>query len=494
MTETAGLRNKTQNIGLILGPIIFAILMFSDLVPNNPAATRTAALAALAATWWITEAIPLAATALIPLILFPLLGVMSGKSVAVQYFNSTIFLFVGGFLIAGAMEKCNLHKRIALRIIRIIGVSPTGIIFGFMAASAFLSAFISNTATAVMMLPIAIAVISKAEAVSGEKDSKKFATGLMLGIAYAASVGGVSTLVGTPPNLVFHRIFEMSFPDAPEISFGLWTIFALPLTLVMLAVIWILLTKIFFKSNKTIIDKHTIDDEYKALGKMSSDEKSVMIIFVLTAVLWMFRNDLNIGAFHLPGWSNLLSSPKLIDDGTVAIFMSMLLFFIPSKNKGQMILGKDAFGRLPWGIIILFGGGFALAAGFSESGLSESLGKMLSGAADNPLLVTIASVSAGLTFLTEMTSNTATTQTILPILASVSKATGINPLLLMIPATISASFAFMLPVATPPNAIIFGSGKVRIADMVKVGIVLNLIGIIVTTVLFLTWGRFVFGI
>jgi sodium-dependent dicarboxylate transporter 2/3/5 len=491
-------KTTTQSVGLILGPIVFLVIVLLDLEPGNPTVTRMAAVAALMATWWITEAIPLAATALVPIVLFPLLGILEGKDTAPIYVNSTIFLFIGGFMIALTMEKWMLHKRIALWIIRLIGGGPSRIVLGFMIAGAFLSMWISNTATAIMMLPIGLAIIIQLEERFGKETMHSFTVALMLGIAYACSMGGVSTLVGTPPNLSFARIFEITFPEAEPIAFGQWLLMGFPLTVIMVIIIWVLLTKVFCRIPKEVtMDRSIVDREYKNLGPMSYEEKAVLLVFFLTAVLWVFRKSLNLGALTIPGWSLLLPYPGMIDDGTVAVTMAMLLFIIPTRTSNAAsatLMNMDVFRSIPWHIVLLFGGGFALATGFQVTGLSTLIGTQFTGLEGASTTLVIALISGMMTFLTELTSNTATTEMILPILASVAVAMKINPLLLMIPATLSASCAFMMPVATPPNAIIFGSGRVKIIEMVKVGLLINLIGIIVITTIFSTWGAYVLSL
>ncbi len=497
MTNTND-RTAAQKIGLVLGPALFGIVLSLGISPENPIAGRMAATAILMATWWMAEAVPLAATAMIPVILYPFLGIMDVKDVSSVYFNSTIFLFLGGFMIALAMEKWNLHKRVSLLIIRTIGGSPGRIIFGFMLASALMSMFISNTATTIMMLPIGLAIILKLEESFPNEATHKFSVALMLGIAFASSVGGIATLVGTAPNLAFQRIFALTFPDAPDITFGHWILLGFPLAMIMMVIIWVVLTKIFYKpSPELYIDKSIIDKEYGSLGPMTYEEKVVFYVLASTALMWIFRKDINLGTLSIPGWSGLFSFAKYIDDGTVAILTSSLLFIIPAKSMKiptVAILDNKVFSKLPWDIVLLFGGGFAIAKGFQDTGLSTLLGDQFAGLAGTSPFILMIFVCFGLTFLTELTSNTATTHTILPILASLSVALQINPMILMIPATISASFAFMLPVATPPNAIVFSSGRIRIGEMVRVGIVINFIGIIVTSIMFYLLGTVVFGI
>jgi sodium-dependent dicarboxylate transporter 2/3/5 len=488
---------RRHYIGLLLGPALFIIiLIFFDLEPSNPIVTRTAAVAVLMAVWWLTEAIPIAATALIPMALFPALGIMSGRAVAPIYFNYIIFLFIGGFIIALAMQKWNLHRRIAIRIIILIGASPRKVILGFMCATAFLSMWISNTATTMMMVPIAAAVLDKIEDTFGKDVLGRFPVALLIGIAYAASIGGIATLIGTPPNLVLIRILKISFPDAPEISFASWMAFGLPFSIVFLLIAWRLLLLIFVPRKSVFRSEASIfREEYKKLGKIKYEEVVVLITFLALALLWIFSNDIVIGNFVIPGWTRIMPESGYIDDGSVAIFMALLLFLIPSrtKEKGRLMDWKTAR-RLPWGIVILFGGGFALAAGFKESGLSDWLGGQLGGFSYFPALIIILMVCSGMTFLTEMTSNTATTQMILPILASIAVAIKMNPLMLMIPATLSASCAFMLPVATPPNAIIFGTGRITIGNLARAGFLLNLIGIFLVTLAVYLLGRIIFGI
>jgi sodium-dependent dicarboxylate transporter 2/3/5 len=489
----------SQKMGLILGVVLFFIvILFFDFDPENPIVTRMAAVAVLMAVWWITDAIPLFATALLPMLLYPLLGILKGKATAPIYINSTIFLFIGGFMIALTMEKWQLHRRIALFIIRLIGGGHSRIVLGFMAAAAFLSMWISNTATAIMMVPIGLAIVTQMEAKFDEEKTHKFTVALMLGIAYACSMGGVATLVGTPPNLSFARIFEITFPKATPIAFGTWFIMGLPLCVVMLVIIWLILTKVFFRIPPDVtVDRSIVDKEYDELGPISFEEKSVLIVFFLTAFLWVFRKKLNLGIVSIQGWSQLIPYPKLIDDGTVALVMAMILFLIPTRSKDAetaTIMGPDVIKNIPWNIVILFGGGFALAKGFQVTGLSTLIGNEFAGLAGMPPIVMILIICFGLTFLTELTSNTATTEMILPILASVAFAMKANPLLLMIPATLSASCAFMMPVATPPNAIVFGSGRIKIAEMARVGVFINLIGVLIITALFYIIGTAVFSI
>lgn len=482
----------------IITPIIVLYILFNvQLDPSNPKVTHTFCVALLMAVWWITEALPLAVTSLLPVALFPLLGIMDGKTVSATYFNDVIFLFMGGFLVALAMERWNLHKRIALKILCMTGVSPALILLGFMMASFLLSMWISNTATAMMMIPIVMSIIKQLEEFMSQKSTSKFSIGLLLGIAYSASVGGIATLVGTPPNLSLVRIFHIYFPNMPEISFSSWLIFALPLALILFIIIWLFLYLLYKPKTEdwTPIDKDTFHKHLYAMGKPKYEEKWVFVVFVLLALLWISRADLALGSVVIKGWSSLFPNSNYINDGTVAVFMALILFIIPSKQeRGKRIMDWEVANRLPWSILLLFGGGFALATGFKESGLSLWFGQHLESLTTiHPILI-ILSISLVMTFLTELTSNTAVTEMVLPILAGIAITSNINPMLLMVPATLSASMAFMLPVATPPNAIIFGTGRITVWQMARTGFILNLIGAVIITLMTYYWGGFVFNI
>lgn len=475
--------SKIKAAGLLIGFLSFLFFMFSAPV-NSEKVFYMAAIASLMAIWWITEAVPLPVTALLPVVLFPLLGITSGEKISQAYFNSTIFLFLGGFLLALAMEKWNLHKRIALKIILMLGTDQQNIMLGFMSASAFLSMWISNTATAVMMLPIGLAIIHHLEKELSVERVSNFSVALMLGIAYACSIGGIATIIGTPPNLSYQRIFHIIFPDANEITFAQWIIIFVPFSVVLLFTAWKILIIIFLRKGERLdFDKAIIRNQYSALGKKSFEEKIVLVVFITAAMLWIFRAKIELSFFAIPGWGSFFANEKYLNDSAVAIFFSILLFIIPSKNKNEKILDLEIFKKIPWDVILLFGGGFALANGFIESGLSEFIGKKFGRMMGVSLFGSIFSVTTTITFLTELTSNTATAEMVLPILASISIALKINPVFLMLPAAIAASMAFMLPVATPPNAIVFGSGRVKISDMVKAGFWLNISAIILITLL-----------
>ena len=476
-------------------------------------AQRMFAVVALMAIWWVGEGTSFAVTALVPLVLFPLLGIMPSKQVAFNYANHLIFLFLGGFMIALAMEKWNFHKRLALWIITAMGTEPKRIVLGFMMATAFLSMWISNTASTMMMLPVAMAVVRQIAldaSLNGERNfdsQKQIENGLglvlMLGLAYSASIGGVGTPIGTPPNIVFAGFYKNLFPDNPEVSFFQWMILALPIVLVFIPITWVYLCRFVLPFPITHVvggESRIIQKELYGLGSMNRGEKIVATIFCFTAMLWIFRRPIVLGEWILPGWSNLFVNPKFLHDSTIAMTMGLLLLVVPvNGTKGLILNGTTEWfaldwqtvqSKTPWGILILFGGGFALASGFGVSGLDKWIGSKLTGVSDWPLWITVLTICLAVTFLTELTSNTATTTMILPILGMAAIAAAVDPLYFMVPATLAASFAFMLPVATPPNAIVFGSGWVSIQKMSKAGLILNLIGagIITTTVLVLVSG------
>lgn len=488
---------QQKYIGFFLGIAAFlTILLFTNLEPGKPEVTATMAVAALMAIWWVTETIPLAITSLLPLVLFPALGVLDGKAVSEVYMNHIIFIYVGGFMMALAMERWNLHRRIALKILMLIGVSPGRILMGFMATSAFLSMWISNTATTMMMIPIVMSVVVSLEETLSDKSVTKYATGLFLAIAYSASIGGMSTLVGSPTNLVCPRILTLLYPGAPDISFTSWMVFALPISVVMLVMVWLVIHLRFRPAEKwKSVDRDHFKKAYHELGKSSREERIVFVLFLLLALLWMTRAGITFSNVTIPGWALLFKTPAYINDGTVAMFISIILFIIPAgTDKKERIMNWKTAQRIPWNIVLLFGGGFALALGFQSSGLAIWFGEQLLWSKGvHPYLILLA-VVALMSFLTELTTNVASTQMLLPIFASLAISSVNNPLLLMVPATLASSLAFMLPTATPPNAIIFGTNRIRIATMVRTGFLLNILGIVVVVIVTWLLGNSVFDI
>lgn len=437
-----------------LGAIASYFLLKSLDWPTTQAIT--AAVTLLCALWWVTEAIPMGATALLPLAIFPLFGVIPASKAAESYGHPLILLLLGGFILSKALERCGGHRRIAMRMIRIFGTAhPRNLILGFMVASAFLSMWISNTATTLMLVPVAIASL-------GDGASRSLRTALFLGVAYAASVGGVGTPVGTPPNLIFMQVYGEATGD--PVSFLEWMRWGVPFVLLGVPVIWLWLTRGLQRE-----DVAPVAD----CGPITVAEKRVLAVFALTALAWVTRSE------PFGGWSELVGLPGA-NDATVAMLAAVLLFALPD-GKGSRLLDWETANQIPWGVLILFGGGIAIAAGFLESGLSDRLGQGLSGMFDVPRVIAILAIALGVSYLTELTSNTATTNLLMPILAGAGIAAGVDPALLMIPAAMSASCAFMLPVATAPNAVVYGSNQIRIQDMARNGAFLNLLLALITT-------------
>jgi solute carrier family 13 (sodium-dependent dicarboxylate transporter), member 2/3/5 len=478
---------STAHPGLFLGIFLFILFLLLP-APEGLSITawKTAAVAILMATWWITEAIPIYTTALLPIVLFPVLEIAPIGDTTAPYANPLIFLFMGGFIIAIAMQKWNLHKRIALRIVSLVGVKPTSIIIGFIIASAFLSMWVSNTATALMMLPIAISVLhfvdSKRGSEQGTAPVTNFELVLVLCIAYACNIGGIGTLIGTPPNALLAGFMLENYNV--EISFARWLMVGVPLILVMLPVMYLLLTKVVYpvKLKELPGGREVIAQQLKEIGNITKPETRVAVVFTSTAALWIFRPLLTD---FLPGLS----------DAGIAVTAGVVLFLIPcGVNKGEQLLKWNDLKNLPWGILILFGGGLSLAMAISTSGLAAWIGESVAGLGALPLLLLVFMVIIIVVFLTEITSNTATAAAFLPILASSAIGIGQDPMLFIMPAAIAASCAFMLPVATPPNAIIYGSGKVNIPQMAKAGVWLNIVVSVLLTLASYTIFAWVFGI
>ncbi|MEJ2215534.1 MAG: SLC13 family permease [Gemmatimonadota bacterium] len=497
-----------QRIGLIAGPIAFAVVLALPFPASvSAAAHRTAAVALLMAIWWMSEALPLAATALLPLALLPALGVLTPAASAAPYANSVIFLFLGGFVLALGMERWGLHRRIALAVVALVGTSPRRLIGGFMVATAFLSMWISNTATTAMMLPIGLALAAvmrqapgtgaaRGSAVEAGPDRRSgggdggvadlpdddaphaafpFGTALMLGIAYAATIGGVATLIGTPPNAVFAASAQEIL--GRTIGFAEWMMVGLPVTFVLLPIAWVLLVFVLHPPGKLPPGADALlRDERRSLGPMSRGEKMVLVIFCLTALGWIMRSPKQIGALHVPGLTAVLPG---IDDSTIAIIAALLLFILPVDwRRGVFVMNWRTARGLPWGVLLLFGGGLSLAHAFEASGLTLSIAHMVSGLAGMPGWVLLLVVVTTFVLLSELASNTAIAALAMPVLAAAAAGTGQNPLLFMAAGALAASAAYMMPVATPPNAIVFGSGYIRMGQMIRAGIWLNIVSII----------------
>jgi sodium-dependent dicarboxylate transporter 2/3/5 len=468
------MKSIQKSLFLISGPLLFlAMQFFSPPAGMSETAYSLLSITLWMALWWVTESVPIAITALLPIILFPMTGAVDLQTTTASYGHKYIFLYMGGFMLAIAIEKWNLHKRIALNIIKIIGTNISKIILGFMVATAFLSMWISNTATAVMMLPIAMSIVAQLQDNPNTEKNENliFGKALMLSIAYSASIGGIATLIGTPPNLVFAGYVEETY--GIEITFLQWLKFGVPIAIPLLVVAWLYLTKFAFKFKQKEFPggKEEINRLLVLIGPMKREEKLVSSIFVLTAFCWITRSFILQEFF------------PFIDDTIIAMTAGILLFVVPASDfKKRLITWEDAV-KLPWGIILLFGGGMALAAGFQITGLASWLGAQMSVFQGLSLLLLVFVVITLVNFFTEFTSNLATTAMLLPILAPIAISLNINPYMLMVACTIAASCAFMMPVATPPNAVVFGSGYLRIPDMIKSGIWMNIISIIFLTLM-----------
>jgi solute carrier family 13 (sodium-dependent dicarboxylate transporter), member 2/3/5 len=461
----------------------------------SAAGRATTAVAVLMAIWWLTEAIELSATALLPIALFPLLGVRSIREATAPYADPVIFLFLGGFMLGLAMERWGLHKRIALLTILLVGTRPTMMIAGFMLATALMSMWVSNTATAVMMMPIGISVIHLVFARLGREFDKdalpaagtpgaNFATCLMLGIAYAASIGGVGTLIGTPPNVVMKGFIERTY--GIEISFIHWMLLGVPLVAVFLPIVWVYLTRIAFpvKIQEIPGGRELMRGELAALGPMKRGEWGVLIVFLCTATLWISRPSLP----RIQGVGTYFTG---LTDEVIAIAAAIALFVIPvNPGKGIFIMDWPTARKLPWGILLLFGGGLSLAAAIQATGVDRWIGSGFTVLQGMAMLIILLAIALVVIYLTEMTSNTAVTTTLMPVLAGAATGLAVAPGPLLITAALAASFAFMLPVATPPNAIVFGTGYVRLPQMVKAGFWLNIMGAgLVAVFVYLAAGR-----
>lgn len=468
---------NAKNIGLFLGPILFILVrLVIEVEGLSDEANAILASTLWIATWWITEAIPIAVTSLLPIILFPLSGGLSISETSSSFGHRYIFLYLGGFILALAIEKWNLHRRIALKIISLIGTNVRKIILGFMVATSFLSMWISNTATAVMMLPIGIAIVKQMSNLKStdKKENIIFGKSLMLSIAFSASIGGIATLIGTPPNLVFAGILQEIYNV--EISFLKWFIFGLPISILLIIISWLYLTRIAFNFKQKEFKEGEIEikNELNNLGKISYEEKVVLSVFILTGMAWISRSFLlNI---FIPS----------LDDTIIALICGVSLFLLKTKNKNgfkERIMNWEDAVKLPWGVLLLFGGGLAIAEGFQSSGLANWIADNLTKLNGFSLIIILIVVITAVNFLTEITSNLATIAMLLPILAPTAIILDVHPFILMVGATLSASCAFMLPVATPPNAVVFGSNYLKISDMVRVGILMNLISIIIILIM-----------
>ena len=483
MTATA---SKNSLIGLILGPVLFVVvyslLSQTDLSYHG---LIVLALGAWMVTWWVTEAAPIPVTALLPMIIFPLFSVATAREAASPYGDSIIFLFMGGFMIALALEKHNLHQRIALNLIRITGTSGNGIIMGFMLSTALISMWISNTATAVMMLPIATSVTQLLSGEINESDKPKFykfATGLMLSIAYAASIGGIATIIGTPPNVVTVGFIKRFYNQ--DVSFATWMVIGIPLMLSILAACYLTITQILYRNGLRSVKGSTelINSRLKLLGNLSKEEKRVLVIFTVTCFFWIFRQNLNS-----------LMGTNILDDTTIAMTGGIFMFIIPINiRESKFILEWEDMKRLPWGILLLFGGGLCLAQGMEDAGLVQLIGEQISKQGDLSIGTLVITLSALSMFLTELMSNVALTTIFIPVVLGIADGLQINPIILAMPVAFAASCAFMMPISTPPNAILFASGHISVKQMMRAGILLNLFALLLISLTMLTLGVYIY--
>ncbi len=466
-------------IGLIL---FFLVLLSSGPEELSEEAWIVAAVALLMVTWWATEAIPIPVTALLPLALFPILGVTSIETAALPYANKNIYLFLGGFLIALSIERSGLHKRLALIMIKSVGSNGPKLIGGFMLVSALISMWVMNTSTTLMLLPIGLAicsVVAKTVPNMTEKDKSNFDKALLLSIAYAATIGGMSTLVGTAPNIVFSSFMQEVY--GLEISMIDWMKLGIPVSICMLILAWVILTRIVYPVSFTSSDetKSTLSQMLLDMGPVSKDELRVGIVFSIAAGLWMFRSLID----------NYITG---LSDAGIAIIVAIALFIIPSSGRNGELLSWEQSSKLPWGLLLLFGGGLSLGVQINNTGLGLWIGQSLVALKTVPLILLVMAVAALIIFLTEVTSNVATTSTFLPVFGAVAVAVGVAPEVLTIPVVLAASCAFMLPVATPPNAIVYGANKFKILDMMRAGFFINIAGIFVVTIFAYYFAKVIF--
>ncbi len=485
MTETQS-PPRHQRLGLALGPAaalaILALMQASDLAWP---AQATAAMAVLMAVWWASEAVPVPVTALLPLVLLPILGVQSFRDAASAYAHPTVYLFLGGFILALTVERCGLHRRIALFVFSKLGRGARSLAAGFMGTAAAISMWMSNTSTTLMLLPIALSVVTLVrETVTGltDKERSNFAAVVLLGLAYGATIGGMATLVGTPPNALMAGYLSDTF--SMEIDFARWMLVGLPVTLVMLPMAWLVLTRIVFPVGFTVTPqvRGHIDTLWADLGPMSTAEKRTAAIFLALVAGWMLRGPLTD-----------LTGLTMISDSVIAMVAAILVFIVPAGGVSrEPLLTWPDTAKLPWGVLILFGGGLSLAGAVTASGLGLWLGEQLAGLADVHIGVLVLAATLLVIFLTELTSNLATTATFLPVVGALAATTDQDPLVFVVPVALAASCAFMFPVATPPNAIVYSSGQVSIPQMVRAGVLLNLFGVVVLSFIALVWAPMVF--
>lgn len=484
----------TRLLKVLFGPAAgIAIYLTLNQLTGDPLLAKAGLVVAWIAAWWISEAVSIYLTAFLPAILYPFLGIQSMAELAHWYMHQVIFLFIGGFFLAYALEKWGLHKRIALWVIQKMGHSPQRLLLGIMLASYILSMWILNTATTTLLIPAVLAVL--AEIRKFEKGSgKRLAVALLLGLAFASSIGGTATVIGTAPNTYFMGYFNEQFPQNNPITFANWFIFGLPTSLLMFAACYFIILRVHLKGYRAPdIPADFFKNQYRELGKISFEERVIGWLFLITVLLWFFMKDLNLGGLSLPGWTNLLPEPGFIKESTIAMLMAVSLFLFPSKNRKEtrLLIWEDVK-KLPMGVIFLFGGGFALANGIESSGLAAWMASMLEQWGNLPSGLLILLLTVFMIFFTEVTSNTSSTLLLLPLLGALAIRLGMHPMMVTLPVTVAASCAFMLPAATPPNTIVFGSNLISIKDMARTGIWLNIASLLIIWLSVMTLGSWVF--
>ncbi len=471
-----------KNIGIIVGVLLFIIIL---LLPTpdgmSDVAKAAAGVVVLMSVWWITEAVPVYVTAFVPLVLFPFFNILTPAETASNYGHNYVLMFLAIFFLAKAIEIQNLHKRIALKILSFFGTSRSRIILSMMVATAFISMWIANITTALMMLPIGLSIIEKDENITAGKN--RFAPALMLAIAYSASIGGLATLIGSPTNMIFIGIFEKLFPDAPTFNFFKWLKIGMPVVFIFLPIFWLFIIKYFKIDGKLSDNLNVVKKELVSLGAMKLGEKRVLFVAVFTVLAWVFKDAIFIGDLHLYGWTELFGVSGRIHDGTIAMTSAILLFIIPANKERKLLNWKEA-SQVPWGVVIIVGGGYAVANGFDSTGLANWLGNQLTFVSNFSFFTILIVIIAFALIFTEFNSNTASANILLPILASTALAAHMNPLLFMIPATVACSSAFMMPAATGPNTVVFASNRVSVPEMIKCGFWLNIITMILLPLIF----------
>lgn len=474
-------RKFIQSFFLPAGPI-GALLLGYFLVEKglDPMQAKAAALLFWMAIWWVSEAVNIYITALLPIVILPVTGVMKMEDVAPNYMHEVIFLFIGGFLFAYAMEKWNLHNRVALKIILAVGKSPASVLFGVMFSAYFISMWINNTATTAMLLPAVLAIVGQMDR-SGNKS--EFAAPLLIGLAFSASIGGMATLIGTAPNMIFLKEYTAAFPGETPVGFANWMAFGIPISLLIFTGLFFVLKWQYRKSMRTEkIDLSRCRHDYEQLGPLRYEEKWMIFFFFFALMLWFFLADLKFGSVHISSWTALIGlPPKTVTESTVAMMVVFLLFFIPSADRKDRLLSWTEVKRLPVGIIFLFGGGFAISGAVDATGLDQSLSMLLSGFSGTSPILIVLTLCVFITILSEFASNTASLQLVFPVLITFVSELPFDPLLVLIPVTLAASCGFMLPIATPPNTIVFGSERLRSGQMIRAGFWTDLIGILVVT-------------